>query len=71
MVMWAAFANCYDCIAYVENASEIAKYYKGKENPFFDGLGEKNWHARLISLNECLSLLSIICCLYLQWNLRL
>lgn len=38
MVMWAAFANCYDCIAYVENASEIAKYYKGKENPFFDGM---------------------------------
>lgn len=37
-VMWAAFANCFDCQAYVENASEIADYYTGKENPFFDGM---------------------------------
>lgn len=38
LVMWAAFANCYDCQSYVENVNNIANYYTGKENPFFDGM---------------------------------
>ncbi len=38
LVMWAAFANCFECQAYVEKANEIAYYYTGKENPFFDGM---------------------------------
>ncbi len=38
LVMWAAFTNCFDCQAYVQNADEIAAYYTGKENPFFDGM---------------------------------
>ncbi len=38
LVMWAAFANCYDCHSYVENVNNIANYYTGKENPFFDGM---------------------------------
>ena len=38
LVMWAAFANCFDCQSYVENANEIANFYTGKENPFFDGM---------------------------------
>lgn len=37
-VMWAAFANCFDCQTYVEKANEIVSYYTGKENPFFDGM---------------------------------
>lgn len=38
LVMWAAFANCFDCQSYVENANEIADFYTGEENPFFDGM---------------------------------
>lgn len=38
MVMWAAFANCYDCQDYVTNEDEVARFYKEKENPFFDGM---------------------------------
>lgn len=38
LVMWAAFANCFDCQNYVQNANEIAEFYNGKENPFFDGM---------------------------------
>lgn len=38
LVMWAAFANCFDCQHYVQNANEIAEFYNGKENPFFDGM---------------------------------
>lgn len=38
LVMWAAFSNCFDCQAYVENADGIATFYTGKENPFFDGM---------------------------------
>lgn len=36
--MWAAFANCFDCQTYLRNANEIADFYTGKENPFFDGM---------------------------------
>lgn len=38
LVMWAAFSNCFDCQAYVENADGIATFYTGKDNPFFDGM---------------------------------
>lgn len=38
LVMWAAFANCFDCQSYVEDANEIADFYTGEENPFFDGM---------------------------------
>lgn len=38
VVMWAAFANCFDCQDYVKNANNIACFYNGKENPFFDGM---------------------------------
>lgn len=38
LVMWAAFENCFDCQSYVKNANEIADFYTGNENPFFDGM---------------------------------
>ena len=38
LVMWSAFENCFDCQSYVENANEIADFYTGNENPFFDGM---------------------------------
>lgn len=38
LVMWSAIENCFDCQSYVENANEIADFYTGNENPFFDGM---------------------------------
>lgn len=54
LVMWAAFANCFDCQAYVQNADEIAAYYTGKENPFFDGM----LFRCILTMKECLSMVT-------------
>ena len=52
LVMWAAFANCFDCQNYVRNTNEIADFYTGKEIPFFDGMLLKH----ISTMRECLGM---------------